>query len=73
VSARILANPLLYVRPSVCPLLETCILTVSPKDRYPSRAEGKLFGRLAFVRLVLCACQCACLVALAIRDLALLQ
>jgi len=32
--------------------------------------EGKLFGRLASVLWVLCACQCACLVALAIRDFA---
>lgn len=40
------------------------------KDCYPSQAEGKLFGRLASVLWVLCACQCACLVALAIRDFA---
>lgn len=32
--------------------------------------ECKLFGRLASVLWVLCACQCACLVALAIRDFA---
>jgi hypothetical protein len=32
--------------------------------------EGKLFGRLASVLWVLCTCQCACLVALAIRDFA---
>ena len=32
--------------------------------------KGKLFGRLASVLWVLCTCQCACLVALAIRDFA---
>ncbi len=45
-------------------------LLCQPKDCYPSRAEGKLFGRLASVLLALCACQCACLEALAIRDFA---
>ncbi len=41
-------------------------LLCQPKDSYPSRAEGKLFGRLASVLWILC----ACLVALAIRDFA---
>jgi len=34
--------------------------------------EGKLFGRLASVLWGSCACQCACLVALANRDFAYL-
>ena len=67
-SAPILANPMLYVRPSSvwfwCLAFELC----QPKDCCPSRAEGKLFGRLASVLWVLCACQCACLVALAILN-----
>ena len=35
--------------------------------------KGKLFGRLASVLWVLCACQCACLAALAIRDIVYLS
>ena len=70
-SASIAANPLLYVRPSVCPLLECCIFnSVNLKTVTQAEQEGKLFGRLASVLLVLCACQCACLVALGIRDFA---
>ena len=43
---------------------------VNLKTVTQAEQEGKLFGRLASVQLVLCACQCACLVALAIRDFA---
>ena len=68
-SAGIAANSLLYVRPSVWPLLEFYIFnSVNLKTVTQAEQEGKLFGRLASVRWVLCACRCACLAALAIRD-----
>lgn len=43
---------------------------VNLKTVTQAEQEGKLFGRLASVLWVLCACQCACLVTLAIRDFA---
>jgi hypothetical protein len=45
---------------------------VNLKTVTQAEQEGKLFGRLASVLWVLCACQCACLAALAIRDFAYL-
>ena len=46
---------------------------VNLKTVTQAEQEGKLFGRLASVLWVLCACQCACLVALAIRVFALIK
>jgi hypothetical protein len=43
---------------------------VNLKTVTQAEQEGKLFGRLASVLWVLCACQCACLAALAIGDFA---
>ena len=63
----ILANSLLYVRPSSVSYKSLAFQLCQPKDFCPSRAEGKPFGRLASVPLALYACQCACLAAVAIR------
>ena len=43
---------------------------VNLKTVTQAEQEGKLFGWLASVLWVLCACQCACLAALAVRDFA---
>ena len=63
-SAPILAIPMLYVAHSfVSVKVEKCLFA---QMRLGSVGQGRLFGRLAFVAWVLCACQCALLAALAI-------
>ena len=65
-------DPLLYVRPSLCRLVECCIFnSVKLKTVAQAKQKGSSLVPIAIGMLrVLCACQCACFAALAIKDFA---